>query len=58
MSDERNIELLNRIVRAIRDELENQELKHRFHNCPALVEFPALDALLAELDADRKEHVR
>ena len=54
MQIDREVELHAKILRAIRDELHT--LKR--HSLPMFVEreMPLVDALLAELDADRLEH--
>ena len=54
MTDERKIELLEKILREIRDEIHT--LKR--HSLPMFVEreMPLVDALLADLDADDAIH--
>ena len=56
MQIDREVELHAKILRAIRDEIHT--LKR--HSLPMFVEreMPLVDALLAELDADKQEHDR
>ena len=56
MQIDREVEIHAKILRAIRDELHT--LKR--HALPMFVEreMPLVDELLAELDADKKEHNR